>query len=62
MMPVPIVCATLRPKNRNAMKLKKAAQKTAILGPKYPRRNDRGDGIGRIVQSVEEVERQSHER
>ncbi|GJD58991.1 hypothetical protein IFDJLNFL_4917 [Methylobacterium dankookense] len=28
-MPVPSVCATCRPKNRNAMKLKKAAQNTA---------------------------------
>ena len=28
-MPVPTVCATCRPKNRNAMKLKKAAQTTA---------------------------------
>ena len=29
MMPVPIVWATCRPKNRKAMKLKKAAQNTA---------------------------------
>jgi hypothetical protein len=28
-MPTPTVCATWRPKNRNAMKLKKAAQITA---------------------------------
>ena len=32
MMPVPIVSATCRPKNRKAMKLKKAAQTTAYCG------------------------------
>ncbi len=32
MMPVPIVAATCRPKNRKAMKLKKAAQMTAYCG------------------------------
>src|SRR5262249_43764128 len=32
MMPVPTVCATCRPKNRKAMKLKKAAQATAYCG------------------------------
>ena len=31
-MPVPMVCATCRPKNRNAMKLKNAAQATAYCG------------------------------
>ena len=31
-MPVPMVCATCRPKNRKAMKLKKAAQATAYCG------------------------------
>jgi hypothetical protein len=30
--PVPTVCATLRPKNRKAMKLKKAAHATAYCG------------------------------
>jgi hypothetical protein len=30
--PVPIVCATCTPKSRNAMKLKKAAQMTAVRG------------------------------
>src|SRR6478735_9411366 len=30
--PVPMVCATCRPKNRKAMKLKKPAQKTAARG------------------------------
>jgi hypothetical protein len=32
MMPLPIVLATCRPKKRNAIKLKKAAQITAALG------------------------------
>src|SRR5918993_5081336 len=40
MMPVPMVCATLRPKNRKAMKLKNAAQATAYCG-----RNTRVDTI-----------------
>jgi hypothetical protein len=31
-MPVPMVCATWSPKNRNAMKLKNAAQTTAMWG------------------------------
>ncbi len=31
-MPVPMVCATCNPKNRKAMKLKKAAQATAYCG------------------------------
>ena len=31
-MPAPTVCATCRPKNRKAMKLKKAAQNTAWIG------------------------------
>src|SRR5262245_42159903 len=32
MMPVPSVCATCRPKNRKAVKLKNAAPKTAACG------------------------------
>jgi len=32
MRPVPMVCATCKPKNRKAMKLKNAAQTTAMLG------------------------------
>ena len=32
--PTPTVCATCRPKNRNAMKLKNAAQATAYRGRK----------------------------
>jgi hypothetical protein len=32
MIPFPIVLATCSPKKRNAIKLKKAAQKTAVLG------------------------------
>jgi hypothetical protein len=32
MIPVPIVAATCKPKNRKATKLKKAAQMTAVRG------------------------------
>ena len=32
MIPVPTVCATCKPKNKKAMKLKNAAQTTATLG------------------------------
>ena len=56
MMPVPMVCATCKPKNRKAMKLKNAAQTTCDIGRKHARGDDRRDRIGGIVQAVEEVE------
>ena len=58
MMPVPIVWATCRPKNRKAMKLKKAAQNTAACGGSTRVETIGGDRVGRVVQAVEEVEHQ----
>ena len=40
------------------MKLKNAAQITAWRGRQHPRRHDGGDGVGGVVEPVDEVEHQ----
>ena len=57
-MPLPIVVATWRPKNRKAMKLKKAAQATASCGREHPGRDHGRDRIGGVVEAVQEIEQQ----
>ena len=58
--PLPIVAATWSPKTANAMKLKKAAHSTAVKRPQHPRRHHGCNGVGTIVQPVEEIEQQGN--
>jgi hypothetical protein len=56
--PFPIVLATCRPKKRKATKLKKAGPRHRRARGEHARRHDRRDRVGRVVESVDEVERE----
>ena len=58
MMPLPIVSATWRPKNRKAMKLKKAAQKTAYCGRRTRVETIVAMELAASCRPVQEVEQQ----
>ena len=53
--PLPIVLATAVPANA-PMKLNAVAMRIALRGLQRPRRDRRGDGVGRVVEAIDVVE------
>ena len=57
-MPVPTVCATCGAEKQKGDEIEEGRPGDRVARPQNARRHDGGDGICRIVQAVEEIERE----